>query len=282
MQRQAHKKGRIAAVVSATAAALLLLGALAAPPIAAQVVTVHDEASALRVSQSAIGKPVRDHAFVNADRETITLDSFRGKPLIVNLIYTSCDHTCPLVVQTLARAVEVAQDAFGEDSFHVVTVGFDPRYDKPARMRSYARAQGIDLPNWQFLSATPATIDALVEDVGFVFYPSPRGFEHLAQTTILDDQGVVYRHLYGAEFTPPGLVEPMKDLIFGRKGNFTSISGLVNRVRLFCTIYDPSRDRYRFDYSVIVGAVIGFISLTGIAVVVVRAWRRTAPKQRRA
>ena len=279
---QTHRASHIATAGLAMVTALQLLGMLAAPRAMAQVVAVQDEAAALRVSQSSIGKPVRDHAFVNADREPVRLESFRGKPLIVNLIYTSCDHTCPLVVQTLARAVEVAQGTFGNDSFNVVTVGFDPRYDKPARMRSYARAQGIDLPNWQFLSATSVTIDALVEDVGFVFYPSPRGFEHLAQTTILDDQGVVYRHLYGAEFTPPGLVEPMKDLIFGRKGNFSSLSGLVNKVRLFCTIYDPSRDQYRFDYSVIIGTVIGFISLSGIAIFLIHAWRRTAPKQRRA
>lgn len=281
MFRQIHKAGRIAVAGLAAVAAILFLGISAAAPVLGQVVAVQDEATALRVSRSAIGATVRDHEFMNADRKVVRLGSFRGKPMIVNLIYTSCDHTCPLVVQTLARAVEVAHDAFGTDSFQVVTVGFDTRNDTSERMRSYARAQGIDLPNWQFLSSTQATVDALVEDVGFVFYPSPRGFEHIAQTTILDENGVVYGHLYGGEFTPPALVEPLKDLIFGRKGNFSTISGLINKVRLFCTIYDPSQEQYRFDYSVIVGTVIGAASLTGIAIFLISAWRRLAPKQRR-
>ena len=283
MSSQLHRLCRIGVVAGlAMIAAMHLTAARSASPAASQPVAAPGKDTVLRVSRSAIGRTVRDHGFVSADRKVVRLAAFRGKPLIVNLIYTSCDHTCPLVVQTLARAVEVAQDALGEDSFHVVTIGFDARYDKPERMRSYARAQGIDLPNWQFLSAPSDTIDELVEDVGFIFYPSVRGFDHLAQTTIIDEDGVVYRQLYGAEFTPPGLVEPLKDLVFGRKVDFSSVSGLMNRIRLFCTIYDPTGDRYRFDYSVIIGAVIGAVSLIGIAVILIRAWRRTAPAQRKA
>ncbi len=238
-----------------------------------------DEKSAIRTSQAAIGKKVRDHRFVDTERQPVRLAKFLGKPLVVSLVYTSCDHTCPLLTQALARAVDVARNALGADSFHVVTIGFDTRVDTPERMRSYARAQGIDQPNWRFLSADAETIAALAKDLGFVFYPSPRGFDHLAQTTIVDENSVVYRQIYGLAFDPPVFVEPMKDLIFGRKGDLVSLSGIINRVRLFCTIYDPASDRYRFDYSVIIGAIIGAASLAGIAVVLIRAWQRSRPKR---
>ncbi|MGI9385811.1 MAG: SCO family protein [Methyloligellaceae bacterium] len=265
-------------------AAVILAGLLIpfGTGVAAQTTVVLDEKSALRISQAAIGRQLSDHRFNGISQNRVQLAQYRGKPLVLNLVYTSCYHTCPLAVQTLARAVEMARDAFGEDSFNVVTIGFDARHDTPARMRSYARSQGIDYPNWQFLSATPETIDALVEEVGFVFYPSPRGFDHIAQTTVVDESAVVYRQLYGANFEPPALVEPLKDLVFGRKSDFTSLSGVINRVRLFCTIYDPSSDRYRFDYGVIVGTVIAIASLTGIAIVLIRSWRRTASHQRKA
>ena len=38
----------------------------------------------------------------------------------------------------------------------------------------------------------------------------------------------------------------------------------MNTVKLFCTIYDPTSGRYRFDYSLIVNIVAGSLAL-GIA-----------------
>lgn len=236
-----------------------------------------DEASALRASQAAVGRELRDYTFTDVRHQPVRLTALRGKPLIISLIYTSCYHTCPLVVQTLARAAEVARDALGPDSFNVVAIGFDTRADTPERMRDYARGQGVSLPNWRFLSADSATIDALVADVGFVFYPSPRGFDHLAQTTIVDATGRVYRQIYGSDFGPQALVEPMRALALGEAGSLATVSGIVRRVRLFCTIYDASSDRYRLDYSIFIGGTIGAGSLMAVAVVLFRAWRRQRP-----
>jgi protein SCO1/2 len=231
-----------------------------------------DEASALQYSQAAVGRAVGDHRFLDRSGTPVSLADYRGKPLVVNLIYTGCYHTCPLIVQTLARVVPVAQEALGEDSFAVVTIGFDVQADTPARMRAYAHSQGVDLANWAFLSTDADTIERFVADVGFVFFPSAKGFDHLAQTTVIDAEGRVYRQVYGDGFDPPLLVEPLKELVFGRRSNLTTVSGLINRLRLFCTLYDPSGQRYRFDYSVFIGAGIGLLSLTGLAVIVGRAW----------
>jgi protein SCO1/2 len=53
-----------------------------------------------------------------------------------------------------------------------------------------------------------------------------------------------------------------------------SWDGIVNRVRLFCTIYDPTTGRYRFDYSIFISMVVGSLTLGTIAFVLVRAWLR--------
>lgn len=238
------------------------------------VPTQWDEGSALRYSQAAIGRTVRNHTFRDTRSQAVALQDFRGRPLIVNLIYTSCYHTCPVIIQTLARSVEVARNALGANSFSVVTIGFDSQADTPSRMRAYGKSQGVDLSSWRFLSADETTIDELAKDLGFVFYPSPRGFDHLAQTTIIDENGVVYGQVYGANFEPPAVVEPLKALVFGRKGNLVTVDGLLNRLKLFCTIYDPANERYRFDYSIFVGGAIGLVSLILLAGISIREWRR--------
>ena len=233
-----------------------------------------DEASALRTSQAAIGRQVGDHGFTNSLRRKVTLADYRGRPLVVSLIYTGCADICPVVSETLADAVEVAREALGEDSFRVVTVGFDARHDTPERMRAFARSHGLDLANWEFLSTDGDTVDRLAEDLGFVFFPSPKGFDHMSQTTVIDPEGRVYRQIYGASFETPHLVEPLKELVFGRRIDMRSWTGIVNRVRLFCTIYDPASGRYRFDYSIFISMVMGSLTLGAIAFVLVRAWLR--------
>lgn len=259
---------------SATGPVVASFVALAAALPAQAATPVLDEAEALRVSQAVLGNTLDSHVLQDTDHRTVALDALRGKPLIINLVYTGCSHTCPLVLQTLQPAVERAEELLGEDSFNVATIGFDVRQDTPERMRAFARSQGIDLPNWQFLSADQATIDSLMQDVGFTVYPSSQGFDHLAQTTLVDQEGRLYRHVYGAAFAVPAIVEPLKELVLGRRSEWSSLDGLVNRVRLFCTVYDPRSERYRFDYSVVIGIIIGVVALSTVAVVLVREWRR--------
>jgi protein SCO1/2 len=200
----------------------------------------------------------------------------------VSLVYTSCSSTCPTIVQTLDAAVGAAQDALGAERFAVVTIGFDTRHDTPERMRAFARAQGIDRPNWRFLSGDRGTVAALAEEIGFTVYPSAQGFDHLALTTVVDQEGVIYRQIYGGVFEAPQLVEPLKDLVFGRRSGWTSVEGLINRVRLFCTLYDPRTGGYRFDYSPFVAMAIGLAALGGVAGFALREWRRSGRPQLRA
>lgn len=248
--------------------ALLVSGAVAAE----EVPNPFDERAALAYSQAAIGRSIGDHGFVDSTGRPVHLAELRGQPLVVNMIFTACSTSCPLIVQSLHRAVRIANGALGADSFSVVSIGFDTDQDTPEQMRAYAQSQGVRLPNWHFLSADKATIDTLSAELGFIYFPSPRGFDHLTTTTILDAEGTVFRHVYGDLFEPPTLVEPLKDLVWGRFSPVADLEGLWNQIKLLCTVYDPNSDRYLFDYSIFFGIFAGLVSLGGVAVVLARAW----------
>jgi protein SCO1 len=252
---------------------LLAIGlAVAAPSALAEAPNPFDERNALAYSQAAIGRSVSNHAFLDTAGNPVSLADFRGKPLVLNLVFTACTTSCPLIVQSLHRSVRIANGALGPDDFHVVTIGFDTDHDTPEQMRAYRADQGVRLPNWTFLSGDKATIDALSAEVGFIYFPSPRGFDHLTTTTIVDAEGTVFRHVYGDAFEPPAVVEPLKDLVWGRFSPVTDMAGLIDRIKLICTLYDPKNDRYRFDYAIFFGLFAGILSLGGIGVVLVRAW----------
>lgn len=233
-----------------------------------------DQKQALAISQGAVGNKIGALDFVDSSGNAVNLSQFLGKPLIVSFIYTSCYYTCPLITETLDHAVKNANSALGADNLNVVTIGFDSRFDTPARMRSFARNHGIDRPNWHMLSGDDATIKELAKSLGFIFFPSPRGFDHLAQTTVIDKDGMVYAQVYGENFSLPQLIEPLKALVFGWERDFTTLEGIANRIKLFCTIYDPRDDRYYFDYSVFIGLFIGALCLGGVGTVLIRnIWR---------
>lgn len=233
-----------------------------------------DNKQALEISQAVIGKPVGAHALVLSDGRRVSLADYRGKPLVVSLIYTSCYHICPTTTQHLAKVVRTARDALGHDSFHVLTVGFDTSHDNPAAMGQFAHRQSVGAAGWDFAAADAADMVPLTKALGFIYTPAAHGFDHLIQATVIDADGKVYRQVYGMNFDTPLLVEPLKELVYGTPATASLFASLSNKIKLFCTVYDAANDRYRFDYSVFVGALIGLTSLGLVGFLVVREWNK--------
>jgi protein SCO1/2 len=248
---------------------LLGLGSLAAGADAVE----YDREDALQKSQSALGRTVDAQLLRDVQGNGFDMGQLRGRPLVVSMIYTSCHHVCPTITRSLARSVDIANEALGDDAYSVVTVGFDWAVDTPERMRLYAAERRIDEANWHFLAGDENSISTLSKDLGFAFYPSAKGFDHLTQTTILDREGRVYRQVYGVDFEPPALVEPLKELVFDTPRQAGLIEHWVDTFRLFCTVYDPNAGRYKFDYSIATTIFVGLLCLGAIATFIIREWR---------
>ena len=220
---------------------------LASPALASRM----DDSEALRISQAAIGRTLGGYTLTAADGTPVTLEQLRGQPVVLSFIYTSCYQVCSGLTLRLRETVKVAHEALGPN-------------DTPERMQLYARERGATLPGWTFASTDAATIERLARDAGFTYFASPKGFDHITQTTIIDAAGRIVLQVYGEDFAPPLVVEPLKKLVWGVNLDRGTLEGLVNTVKLFCTIYDPTSGRYRFDYSLIVNILAGGLAL-GIA-----------------
>src|SRR3990172_3946805 len=233
-----------------------------------------DQKAALAGSQGVIGKSLGDYTLTAADGRNLWMSGFRGKPLVISLIYTSCYHICPTTTQHLAKVVRTARAALGPESFSVLTIGFDTPKDTPPAMRQFALDQNVNIAHWEFLSTDAAAMAGLTSELGFIAYRAPHGFDHLIQATVVDAQGKIYRQTYGMNFETPILVEPLKELVFGTPSTPSLLSGLSNRIKLFCTVYDPSTDQYRFDYSLFIEFFIGITFIGSVSFFLIREWRR--------
>lgn len=210
---------------------------------------VFDEKEALRISQAAVGNQLGDYIFLDRSGRKVRLADYRGKPLVISLIYTRCPFVCATTTRSLS-ALKASQEALGEDSFGVLTVGFDTENDTPEAMADFAKRMEVNLPKWDFVSSDPETIKKLSKDLGFVYLPAEEGgFNHMTQTTFVDGQGKVYRQIYGDEFENKTLLEPLKDMIYNIKTAEPGLAGFSNKVKLFCTVYDSKTGKYKISYN---------------------------------
>ncbi|MBI2311696.1 MAG: SCO family protein [Betaproteobacteria bacterium] len=233
-----------------------------------------DPQMALAVSQRVIGKAVGDYVLTDRAGNKAPLSRYRGKPLLVSFVYTGCYQVCPAATKFLSRAVKVAQDTLGPGSFATVTIGFNLPFDTPQAMASFAKQQGIALPNWEFLSPEAASLDQLTKDFGFSYAATPKGFDHVTQVTLVDGEGRVYRQIYGDAFEIPMLVGPLKDLVTGAPSPAPTLSDLVEKLRLLCTVYDPASGRYRLNYALFIEIFAGLTVIGAVVYSLLHEWRR--------
>lgn len=250
---------------------VLLAGVLAAAALAPSWAAAEhagkselDGTYALRVSQQAVGHQIGEHVLLNREGKPVALSSYRGKPLLVSFIYTGCFSICPTTTRSLQKAVNDLQKAVGPHQFNVVSVGFNQPEDSPQALKSFARQNGINNPNWDFLSPPLKDVAALARDFGFVYAATSAGFDHVLQVSVLDAQGRIVHQVYGEKLAAGDLGEPLKMLLAGKtyQPSSSMLDNLLDRVRILCTVYDPRTGGYKVDYSLplqIAGGVTFFL-----------------------
>ena len=211
-----------------------------------------DQNVALKLSHEALGRTIGDHALLNREGRPVRLADFHGKPLLVSFIYTGCFQVCPATTKLLQKAVRDAQTTLGTNNFRVISIGFNQPADSPQALKSYARQYGISEANWEFLSPSAASVAELARDFGFSYVATPAGFDHVLQVTVVDADSKIYRQVYGDQFSPEQLTEPLRQLInLAPITDTTNFADLVERVRILCSVYDPLTGKYRVSYGLV-------------------------------
>jgi cytochrome oxidase Cu insertion factor (SCO1/SenC/PrrC family) len=92
--------------------------------------------------------------------EQVALSRWRGTPLVIAAVYTSCVEICPLTVGKLRTIYRQFEQAGRRAEFVLVTL--DPATDTQDRLRQYRRAR--KLPDaWHLLTGNRHDTDQLME-----------------------------------------------------------------------------------------------------------------------
>ena len=79
--------------------------------------------------------PAAQFSLVDEDGRPVSLDSYRGKPVLLFFGYTQCPDVCPTTLNKLTKAIKDAGG--GADDIQVLLITLDPANDTPDALRRY-------------------------------------------------------------------------------------------------------------------------------------------------
>jgi protein SCO1/2 len=192
-------------------------------------------------TQLPLDTPLRDE-----QGRAVTLRDFfaAGQPVVLVPAYYRCPQLCGLVQNGLASALRGLPLDVGRD-FQVVTFSFDPSEPselaarKKAAMLDAYRRRGADA-GFHFLTGDAEGVRRLTDAIGFryAYDDVRREFAHASGLVVATPGGVVSHYLYGVEFAPRDLKLALVEASAGKLGS------AVDRLMLFCFMYDPATGRY--------------------------------------
>jgi len=160
-----------------------------------------------------IGDALPDYRLVDQFGEQIRTSQFKGRALAITFLFTRCPYPtfCPL----MANHFEEVQQLFikmsnAPTNWHLLTISFDPDFDKPEVLKGYAETHHYDPAHWTFATGDLVDITAIGEQVGLTFWHDTNGsISHNLRTVVIDAGGRVQKIFEGNAWTVAELAEEM-------------------------------------------------------------------------
>lgn len=138
------------------------------------------------------------------------LDVYRGHPVLITMFYSSCQATCPLIIDTL-RVTERALSPEQRANLRVLMVSFDPQRDTPAALHEVAEERHVDGTRWTLAHADAATVRTLAALLNIQYRQLPSGeFNHSAVITLLSPKGEILATTSSLGHADPGLIAQLR------------------------------------------------------------------------
>ncbi len=164
-----------------------------------------------------IGDKVPDVPLLNQDGKTLHFGQFKGKAVLLTLIYTRCPFPdyCPLLSTKFAAIQkELAKNPADYEKTHLMSITLDPKFDLPPVMRAYGLPYVDHDPkgfqHWDFVSTTPADLQKLTGSFGLSYTEENSQINHSLNTILLAADGTVADMWPGNEWQTSEVLEVMR------------------------------------------------------------------------
>jgi protein SCO1 len=110
-----------------------------------------------KISIDTVWHSAKNMTFTNQLGKTVTLDSLKGKILVIDFFFTRCPTICP----GLARSMKKLQDSYpnGKDTIvQFISISVDPEHDSVTQLRNFANRYTSNHDSWWFVTGNKKDI----------------------------------------------------------------------------------------------------------------------------
>lgn len=159
------------------------------------------------------GAEVPDFTLVNQEGEKISLQQFRGQPLVLTFIYTRCPlpDYCPLMTRNfgeIGAKLLKASAATGRDA-RLLSVTLDPDYDTPPVLKDYGKRflpAGGSFRQWSYATGSNEEIRKVAEYFGLSYWQENNQIIHGLRTAVISPEGKIVKIFRGNDWRPEEIV----------------------------------------------------------------------------
>jgi protein SCO1/2 len=161
-----------------------------------------------------VGERVAATPLVNEAGETVNLQQYRGKALLLTFIDTRCTDDCPIISSLFARVnALLAKSPKAYADSKLISISIDPAFDKPPVLRRYGleylhTPQGF--AHWEFVDSTPAHLQRLAKSFGEVYFPTKDDIDHTMDTVLIAPDSTFVRTWDGTHWKPDAIVRAVE------------------------------------------------------------------------
>jgi protein SCO1/2 len=186
-----------------------------AAPLPDDARTTIPAAAGVRILQA--GDTVPDTTLLDQDGRPVTLKDFRGSALAVSFIYTRCPlpQFCPLIDRRYGDVQKLAaNDPALAGKIKLISISFDPEFDRAEVLRGHAVKVGADPAVWRFATAEAAIVDRLAAEFGINVIREKDGtITHNLRTAVIDPSGRVVSIVDNNTWTAEELAASLRNAV---------------------------------------------------------------------
>jgi protein SCO1/2 len=158
-----------------------------------------------------IGDRLPEYHFTNQFGQPISTAQFKGQALAINFLFTRCPFPtyCPLTANNFAETQQkILSMPNAPTNWHLLTISFDPDFDKPVVLKAYGERYKYDPQHWSLLTGELIDITAIAEQFGQTFWHDETGsISHNMRAAVIDAAGRVQKNFVGNTWKSDELVK---------------------------------------------------------------------------
>jgi protein SCO1 len=176
----------------------------------------HDDSGEL-----GVGDPLPDGLLMTEDGREAHFSDFRGQAVAFTFFFTRCPlpDFCPRMNRNFAEARRLLlSNPNAPTNWQFLSISFDPDFDRPAVLASYAGLyRGDDTRHWLFAAASTNTLADLAPRLDLMVMHQGPNISHNLRTVVLDTQGRIARQFDGNSWTPEQLADALSQAARGTR-----------------------------------------------------------------